>query len=83
LLVEADVFSPGGAVAPYAANLMENIKKRNLRIDRILPIHGTIAPYSELVKAVPGRRESSRKSPQRGLGRAGARPAGRAPRRSR
>jgi glyoxylase-like metal-dependent hydrolase (beta-lactamase superfamily II) len=54
LLVEADVFSPGGAVAPYATNLMDNIKKRNLRIDRIVPIHGTIAPYSELVKTVAG-----------------------------
>ena len=33
---------------PYAANLLENIKKHNLRVDRIVPIHGTIAPFSEL-----------------------------------
>jgi glyoxylase-like metal-dependent hydrolase (beta-lactamase superfamily II) len=88
LLVEADVFSPGGAVAPYAANLMENIRKRNLRIDRIVPIHGTIAPYGELVKAVPGRRGSSRARtsarPRRGSpGEAGSRLTGRARRRSR
>jgi glyoxylase-like metal-dependent hydrolase (beta-lactamase superfamily II) len=50
LLVEADVFSPGSAVQPYAANLLENIKKRNLQVDRIVPIHGTIAPFSELAK---------------------------------
>jgi glyoxylase-like metal-dependent hydrolase (beta-lactamase superfamily II) len=50
LLVEADVFSPGAATQPYAANLLENIKKHNLRVDRILPIHGTIVPFSELVK---------------------------------
>jgi glyoxylase-like metal-dependent hydrolase (beta-lactamase superfamily II) len=51
LIVEADVFSPGGAYSPYAANLLENIKKRNLRVDRIVPIHGQIGPMSDLVKA--------------------------------
>ena len=50
LLVEADVYSPGGAIAPYAANLLENITKRNLRVDRIVPIHGQIGPFSDLVK---------------------------------
>jgi glyoxylase-like metal-dependent hydrolase (beta-lactamase superfamily II) len=54
LLVEADVFTPGAAVAPYAANLMENISTRKLRIDRIVPIHGTIAPFSDLQKVVGG-----------------------------
>lgn len=49
--VEADVYTPGAAVHPFAANLLENIKKHNLRIDRIVPIHGTIGPYNDLVKA--------------------------------
>src|SRR3984893_116132 len=87
LLVEADVFSPGGAVAPYAANLLENIRKRNLRIDRIVPIHGTIAPYGELVKTIPGRRRPSQPRASarsgRGPGERGSRPAGPARRRSR
>ncbi len=52
ILVEADVFNPGAAVTPFAPNLMENIKKHNLQIDRIVPLHATIAPYSDLVKAV-------------------------------
>jgi glyoxylase-like metal-dependent hydrolase (beta-lactamase superfamily II) len=50
LLVEADVYTPGAAVAPYAANLLDNIKKRNLKVDRIVPIHGTAAPFADLVK---------------------------------
>jgi len=50
LLVEADVFSPASAVQPYAANLIENIKKHNLQVDRIVPIHGTVVPFSELMK---------------------------------
>ena len=43
-------FSPGAAVQPYAANLLENITKHNLKVDRIVPLHGTIAPFSELLK---------------------------------
>jgi glyoxylase-like metal-dependent hydrolase (beta-lactamase superfamily II) len=52
LLVEADVYNPGAAVTPYAPNLLENIKKHNLRIDRIVPLHATISPFSDLVKVV-------------------------------
>ena len=48
ILVEADAFSPGSAVQPYAANLLENVTKRNLKVDRIVPLHGTIAPFAAL-----------------------------------
>lgn len=48
VLVEVDAFSPGSAVNPYAANLLENIQKRKLRVDRIVPLHGAIAPMTEL-----------------------------------
>lgn len=52
LLIEADAYSPGSTYQPYAANLLENLRRRNLRVDRIVPVHGTIVPFSELVKAV-------------------------------
>ena len=55
ILVEADAFSPGAAVQPYAANLLENIKKHNLKVDRIVPLHGAIAPFSELAKTQPAK----------------------------
>jgi glyoxylase-like metal-dependent hydrolase (beta-lactamase superfamily II) len=55
ILVEADVYTPGAAVFPYASNLLENINKRKLRIDRIVPLHGTIGPYSDLVKAAKSK----------------------------
>lgn len=54
VLVEVDAFSPGSAVNPYAANLLENIQKRKLRVDRIVPLHGAIAPMAELVKVTQG-----------------------------
>ena len=56
VLVEVDAFSPGAAVNPYAANLLENITRRNLKVDRIVPLHGAIAPFGELVKvAAPAK----------------------------
>lgn len=53
VLVEVDAFSPGSAVQPYAANLLENITSRKLKVDRIVPLHGAIAKFDELVKSVP------------------------------
>jgi glyoxylase-like metal-dependent hydrolase (beta-lactamase superfamily II) len=53
VLIQADAFSPGAAVNPYAANLLANVRTRKLQVDRIVPLHGPIAPFSDLVKAVP------------------------------
>ena len=54
VLVEVDAFSPTSAVHPYAANLLENITKRKLQVDRIVPLHGGIAKMAELTKAAAG-----------------------------
>jgi len=51
ILIQADAFSPGGAYHPYAANLLENVQRRKLRVDRIVPLHGTVVPFAELAKA--------------------------------
>jgi glyoxylase-like metal-dependent hydrolase (beta-lactamase superfamily II) len=53
VLIEADAFSPGSAVHPYAANLLGQIRARKLQVDRVVPLHGTIAPIKDLVAAVP------------------------------
>jgi glyoxylase-like metal-dependent hydrolase (beta-lactamase superfamily II) len=50
LLVEVDAFSPGAAVNPYAANLLENIQRRNLKVETIVPLHGAVVRFAELVK---------------------------------
>jgi glyoxylase-like metal-dependent hydrolase (beta-lactamase superfamily II) len=50
IVIQADAFSPGGDYHPYAGNLLENIQKRKLRVDRVVPLHGTIVPFSQLVK---------------------------------
>ena len=50
ILVEADAFSPGPAPQPYAANLLENVRKRNLKVDRIVPLHGAVVAFSDLTR---------------------------------
>lgn len=59
LLIQADAFTPG---APNAApparpndnhvNLVDNIERRKLAVDRILPLHGGVVPLSELYRMV-------------------------------
>jgi glyoxylase-like metal-dependent hydrolase (beta-lactamase superfamily II) len=62
LLIEADAFTPGPPNAPPPAqpnanqvNLVSNMKRLKLNPERILPLHGRMAPASELYTAV-GRR---------------------------
>jgi hypothetical protein len=52
VLIQVDAFSPGSAVHPYAANLLQNIQARKLAVDRIVPLHGAIAPLADLVRQV-------------------------------
>ena len=58
LLIEADSFTPRppnspppAQVDPNNANLVENLAKLNLAVDRILPLHGRVAPAAELYAA--------------------------------
>jgi glyoxylase-like metal-dependent hydrolase (beta-lactamase superfamily II) len=50
LLVEVDVYTPGGAVQMFAGAFLEELKKHNLAVDRVVPLHGAIAPYAQFVK---------------------------------
>lgn len=58
LLIEADVYSPPALnattvpPAPFAANLVENIDRLGLQVDRIVPIHGRVVPMSDLRAAI-------------------------------
>ena len=58
LLVEGDLYEPDEALHMFAARFLEEVKKRNLRIDRIVPLHSNVVPYERLLKdaAVPVER---------------------------
>jgi glyoxylase-like metal-dependent hydrolase (beta-lactamase superfamily II) len=57
IVIQVDAFGAGSAVNPYAANLLENIQKRKLRVDRIVPLHGPIVKMAELEKVVASLKE--------------------------
>jgi glyoxylase-like metal-dependent hydrolase (beta-lactamase superfamily II) len=50
LLVEVDVYTPGGAVQMFAGQFLEQLKTKTLAVDRVVPLHGAIAPYAQFVK---------------------------------
>ena len=55
LLIEADAYNPGGVPKtpnPFSVNLEANVRRLSLDVERILPIHGMIVPYGELMKAI-------------------------------
>ena len=58
LLIEADAFTPPppntpapAQAHPYHVNLVENIQRLKLSVDRILPLHGRVVPLADLYTA--------------------------------
>ncbi len=59
ILIEADVFTPGAPNAdppktpnPFSVNLDGNVRRLNIDVEQILPLHGRIVPYSELRRMI-------------------------------
>ncbi|MBM4262324.1 MAG: MBL fold metallo-hydrolase [Deltaproteobacteria bacterium] len=55
ILIEADAFSPRGIPKtpnPFSVNLEANVRRLNIEVERILPLHEHIVPYGELLKAI-------------------------------
>ncbi|MEO7850883.1 MAG: MBL fold metallo-hydrolase, partial [Rubrivivax sp.] len=59
LLIQADAFTPGPPNAPPPLvpnannlNLVDNIERLGLAVDRILPLHGRVVPLADLYAAV-------------------------------
>ena len=61
LLVEADAFTPGPAISspntsappnPSHVNLIDNIERLKLAVDKILPLHGRVVGVDQLYMAV-------------------------------
>ncbi len=56
LLIEADAFTPSpkppAQANPSTLNLVENIERLKLPVERILPLHGRVVPVSALYEAI-------------------------------
>ncbi len=65
LLVEVDEYSPPAANAtivpkfPFAPNLLDNIRRRNLEVHRVVPLHSRIVPFADLVAAAESERKTT------------------------
>ena len=49
-LIVIDVYEPIGTTHMFVGRFIEDVKKRNLRVERIVPLHGEIVPYARMVK---------------------------------
>ena len=60
---EVDVWNPGAQIQPHIQSLAEDIARRALLIERVIPMHGAqVQPYAELEKVVAewrGRRTTT------------------------
>jgi glyoxylase-like metal-dependent hydrolase (beta-lactamase superfamily II) len=53
LLVEADLYTPGRSTPQaFAPNMVENIERLGLEVERVAPIHGGVVEYSVVEEAV-------------------------------
>jgi glyoxylase-like metal-dependent hydrolase (beta-lactamase superfamily II) len=69
LLIEADVFTPLAPGAeppkvpnPQSVNLEASVRRLNIDVDRIVPMHGRIVPYSDLLAAIGKKPAPAEKS---------------------
>jgi glyoxylase-like metal-dependent hydrolase (beta-lactamase superfamily II) len=56
ILIQADLYNPPAPnatnpVFPFAANLVENVRRLGLQVDRVVGIHGRPAPFSDVEAA--------------------------------
>jgi hypothetical protein len=49
-LVVIDVYEPGRPPHMFLRAFIEDLKKRNLRVERIVPLHEKIVSYEEMIK---------------------------------
>lgn len=50
ILVEGDPFSTGARVTPWVENFLAQVQELGLRVNRVAPVHGAVAPFSEVVR---------------------------------
>ncbi len=50
--VQADLFNPANPNAARLPNLIENIQKRKLRVNRHVPLHGPVTTQAQFTKVL-------------------------------
>jgi hypothetical protein len=59
LLVQADLYDAGWLQHPWGENVLANVERRKLKVDRDVPVHGVIEPYVQMVKTINAKKVTS------------------------
>jgi len=55
ILVQADLYDASWQQHLWGANVLQNIERRKLRVDKDVPVHGVIEPYDQMVKTIKAK----------------------------
>jgi hypothetical protein len=55
MLVQADLYDAGWLQHPWGENVLANVERRKLKVDRDVPVHGVIEPYAQMVKTIKAK----------------------------
>ncbi len=55
ILVQADLYDANWQQHLWGENVLQNLERRKLRIDRSVPVHGIMEPFGEMVKTIKAR----------------------------
>jgi hypothetical protein len=59
ILVQADLYDSNWQYHHWGPNVLDNIEKRKLRVDRHVPVHGAIQSFADMVKTIKAKPGSS------------------------
>jgi hypothetical protein len=60
ILVQADLYDSTWTQYPWADNVLRNIALRGLQVDKDVPVHGEIQPWTEVLKTMRSRGSESK-----------------------
>ena len=60
ILVQADLYDSTWTQYPWADNVLRNIALRGLQVEKDVPVHGEIQPWSEVLKTMRARGSESK-----------------------
>ena len=63
LLVQADLYDAGWLQHPWGENVLANVERRKVKVDRDVPVHGVIEPYAQMVRTIRGEPSPAPRSP--------------------
>jgi hypothetical protein len=52
ILVQADLYDSTWLQHPWADNVLANLMRRDLKVERDVPVHGTVEPFAQMVKTM-------------------------------